>query len=222
MEEVANSAPKYSYPVLNSTQGHDVVLAFFVSFRHWGHPNIDYLKGLSKLQQGLTKKKIISKEFAIRLASDLARIVLTAKFKEKKKWFVKPGTTKKTHPLYKWIKNNEWPSPKEIVDAGDVWAELELGNYFELPDLVDPTQLYRDKPHSMNRKEVLDHVRSGNNSPIPAKKVLKTLLDQPATNWNEVLGDIVLNGMDRKSLIIGLKEKEKEMKEDGRFFAMMS
>ena len=41
--------------------------------------------------------------------------------------------------------HKKWPSPKEILDAGDVWADLELEKCFDLPDLVEPSQLYADK-----------------------------------------------------------------------------
>ena len=209
-------------PLLNQTENPEVILVFFGSFRHWGHPFIDYLKGLEKLYNRVTAPKEISKEFANQLASDLAKKILTAKFKEKKRWYLKPGTTPKTHPLHKWIEAYEWPFPKEILDAGDVWADLDLDKCFEVPDLVDQSQLYSDKTHSMNRSEVIQHVKFGQKRPIPTRKVLKTLVERPATNWNEFLKDIDLNGIDKEALIIGLKEKERELNEAGRFFAMMS
>ena len=100
--------------------------------------------------------------------------------------------------------------------------EKGLDKCFEVSDLVDQSQLYSDKTHSMNRSEVIKHVKSGEKRPQPTRKVLKTLVDRPATNWNEFFKNIDLNGIDKEALIIGLKEKERELNEVGRFFAMMS
>ncbi|AJR28540.1 polymerase [Nkolbisson virus] len=199
-----------------------MVVVVYGSFRHWGHPYIDYLEGLVKLHNQVTVQKDIDHDYANSLASDLAYIVLRRKFQEYKKWFVVESQVDKNHPFKVHIINNTWPTPKQVEDFGDKWHELPLCKCFEIPDVVDPSNLYSDKSHSMTRTEVLDFIRSGKSGPIPTLKVLTTLLNTPATDWPEFLKQIDTEGLDVEYLIIGLKAKEREIKRHGRFFSLMS
>ncbi len=188
------------------------VLVYHGSFRHWGHPAIDYLEGLESLHQNVTAEKDIDEEYANALASDLALKVLQKKFKEEKKWYVNKEDIRNNHPLKKHIRNNTWPTPAQIEDFGDDWHTLPLLKCFDIPDVIDPSQLYSDKSHSMNRSDVLQHVLDKPTEPIPTKKVLQTLLTTPSTNWNEFLNEIDQNGLPKEDLVIGLKGKEREVK----------
>ncbi|AFH89680.1 RNA-dependent RNA polymerase [Vesiculovirus bogdanovac] len=200
----------------------DIVLAVYGSFRHWGHPFIDYTEGLRKLHEQVTMPKVIDHAYANALASDLARIVLEQEFNKKKKWSVNPASVSLNHPFRTHILENTWPTPAQIQDFGDHWHELPLIQCFDIPDLIDPSIIYSDKSHSMNRAEVLNHVRKHPNKIIPTKKVLKTMLEKPATNWLEFLDEIDRNGLGEDDLVIGLKGKERELKLIGRFFSLMS
>lgn len=62
----------------------DLTLVIYGSFRHWGHPFIDYYAGLEKLHSQVTMKKDIDVSYAKALASDLARIVLFQQFNDHK------------------------------------------------------------------------------------------------------------------------------------------
>jgi len=84
----------------------DLVLAIFGSFRHWGHPYINYLDGLENVYQQVNMRKNIDGEYAETLASDLAFIVLSYKFNESKHWFVDADRLNNDHPLYEHISTN--------------------------------------------------------------------------------------------------------------------
>lgn len=200
----------------------DLVLTIFGSFRHWGHPYLEYLEGLEKVHEQVNLPKEIDDEYAETLGSDLAYIVLLSKFNETKKWFVNLAQLDSKHPFYNHVKNNTWPTPKQIEDFGFKWHKLPLIQCFEIPDVIDPSLIYSDKSHSMNRSEILNHVRNKYDSPIPSRKVLKTFLNTPATNWKEFLKTIDEDGLTLEDLVIGLKGKEREIKLKGRFFTLMS
>ncbi|AEG25355.1 polymerase [Vesiculovirus perinet] len=200
----------------------DSVLVIYGSFRHWGHPFIDYFQGLKKLHTQVTMKKTIDTEYANALASDLARIVLTKEFNEKKRWSVDFNSVPPSHLFYNHIKENTWPTPALIQDFGDHWHELPLVQCYDIPDLIDPSIIYSDKSHSMNRRSVLEHVRKNPNTVIPSKKVLQTMIASPATNWIEFLDMVDKEGLPEDDLVIGLKGKERELKIAGRFFSLMS
>ncbi|AJR28326.1 polymerase [Kamese virus] len=198
------------------------VLIYYSVFRHWGHPDIDYMEGLEKLHTQVTMDKIIDDDYAQALASDLAYKILKKKFFEKKKWFVDIDKVDEKNLLYHHIKSNTWPNQYQIQEFGDNWHTLPITKIYDLPDVLDPSLIYSDKSHSMNRSEVLDWVRNNPNSPIPTKRVLQSLLEKPETNWVKFLQKINDEGLDLDSLIIGLRAKEREMKRIGRFFSLMS
>uniref|UniRef100_Q8B0H5 RNA-directed RNA polymerase L n=1 Tax=Vesicular stomatitis Indiana virus (strain 85CLB South America) TaxID=434490 RepID=L_VSIVS len=213
---------KFLHDQIMSVKTVDLTLVIYGSFRHWGHPFIDYYAGLEKLHSQVTMKKDIDVSYAKALASDLARIVLFQQFNDHKKWFVNGDLLPHDHPFKSHVKENTWPTAAQVQDFGDKWHELPLIKCFEIPDLLDPSIIYSDKSHSMNRSEVLKHVRTNPNTPIPSKKVLQTMLDTKATNWKEFLKEIDEKGLDDDDLIIGLKGKERELKLAGRFFSLMS
>nr|UYL95634.1 MAG: RNA-dependent RNA polymerase [Tongren Rhabd tick virus 3] len=200
----------------------EVVLMYYGVFRHWGHPFIDYLTGLKKLHDQVTLKKTVDQEYANALASDLAYIVLKHEFDRQKRWFVDLRYLDTKHPLYSHIRDCTWPTPGVVEAFGDHWHELPLTPCYEVPPSIDPAVLLADKSHSPNRSEVINWIRDHPNLPIPSKKVLKTALHTPQRNTKEYLTQINDEGLPRDSLVIGLKGKEREIKKNGRFFALMS
>ncbi|AGE10378.1 RNA polymerase [grass carp rhabdovirus] len=210
------------FQLVQETDDIQLILTIYGSFRHWGHPFISYFEGLQKLHDQVTLPKQIDRAYAEALASDLAYTVLQRKFSEEKKWYVDPDGLPARHPLKEHIENGTWPTAAQTQDFGDRWNQLPLTKCFEIPDLLDPSVIYSDKSHSMNRREVLDHVATTPNKPIPSKKVLETMLNNPATDWPSFLKTVDEKGLPRDSLIIGLKGKERELKIAGRFFSLMS
>nr|QNS83620.1 RNA-dependent RNA polymerase [Chandipura virus] len=213
---------KELFSLIDNSPNVDSTLVVYGSFRHWGHPFINYFEGLEKLHKQVTMEKEIDVAYSEALASDLARIVLTKEFNEKKQWAVDYHRVPSNHPFKNHIRDNTWPTAAVIQDFGDHWHELPLIQCFDIPDLIDPSIIYSDKSHSMNRSEVLNHVRTKPHAPIPSKKVLESMIDKPATNWLEFLDEIDKNGLSDEDLVIGLKGKERELKIAGRFFSLMS
>lgn len=210
------------YRLIMSEQHVDTILIFYSSFRHWGHPYLDYLLGLEKLHAQVTCPKEIDEDYANLLASDLAFMVLKNQFEKKKKWFVTAGQLNLSHVLYPFISQNIWPTPDIIEQFGPRWHLLPLEPCFEIPDMIDPSIVYSDRSHSMSYPEVKNWIKARPGQPIPSKKVLNTLLERPATNWKEFLKQVNDSGIPWEYLIIGLKGKEREIKLIGRFFSLMS
>lgn len=198
--------------ISNLTIPHEV-MGIYGLYRHWDHPNIDYLLGLSNMKERKTRETdhLIDLSYVNCLASDLARHILTKKYREKKKWFVDINLMKKGHPLYNFIKDNTWPDTYYIEQMGDTWNLLPLTACFDLPDSLDPSIIYADKSHSLNRSKIIEHIQSNPYKPIPSKKVLNSVLENPATDIKKFLSDIDENGLDQEDLAIGLKAKERDM-----------
>ncbi|WPV62771.1 MAG: RNA-dependent RNA polymerase [Wufeng shrew rhabdovirus 1] len=200
----------------------EMIAIYYGSFRHWGHPFIDYLEGLQLLYDQVTRESEVDEGYANKLASDLAFKVLSFEFHKQKRWFVDPTYLPSSHPLKEHFLNQTWPTAKQILDFGDNWHELPLSKCYEIPIGLDPALLYADKSHSMTRSSVMDHILSYPNTPIPSKKVLHSALFEPEVFIPEFLLSINDNGLEKDDLIIGLKGKEREVKRVGRFFSLMS
>ncbi|UAU42847.1 polymerase [Boteke virus] len=214
--------PKYCKQLLENNNNLDFKLSVYGSFRQWGHPYIDFTEGLEKLYEQVTVKKEINDELAQALASDLAFKVLEQKFSERREWMVEKTLIKKDDILKEYIENDIWPPSKILSDYGDNFHKLPLKKCYEIPDFIDPTQIYSDKAHSLPLDELIKDLRSNKKGPCQTKRVLDTLISTESTNWKEFLQEINDKGLDERWLLIGLKAKERELKIIGRYFALLS
>ncbi|AVM87303.1 L protein [Hainan black-spectacled toad rhabdovirus] len=209
---------------LQLTQDSDLrtSLNFYGCYRSFGHPVIDYIGGLADLYELTHSEKTINEGFVDTLASDLTFMVLEKKFKEDKKWYLDVTRLPPIHPLYPYVSEGSWPPPRVLSQVGDFWHHLPIKKCFEIPDFIDPSELYSDKSHSIGYSELLHHLETDNTKPIPTRRVLISLLENKDTNWTEFLQRVNDTGFTTEELIIGLRAKERELKIKGRFFALMS
>lgn len=134
------------------------VLLYYGAFRHWGHPFRDYLSGLERLYALVTLPKQIDVAYARALARDLAYIVLHHEYNKRKKWFVDGGKLPYHHPPKVHIANCTRPTSVQIQDMGDLWADLPTLLCYEVPPTIDPSVLYADRSHSMDKPQVQAHI----------------------------------------------------------------
>lgn len=222
LDSIAQISSKPLFELILSEEDHHVVRLYYGCHRLWGHPFLDYFEGLSKLKTQTTLEKSIDIDYVNLLASDLAYIVLHDQFRKRKEWFVDSTQMDESHPLLECVRTQVWPTPAVIQDFGDHWHELPLTQCFDVPETIDPAVLYDDKSHSINRNEVIEHVKSSKTSPIPSKKVLATVLEEPQTHVPSFLKDVDKKGLNEEDYAIGLKGKEREVKREGRFFSLMT
>ncbi|BBQ04832.1 RNA-dependent RNA polymerase [Culex pseudovishnui rhabdo-like virus] len=208
---------------LHTVNDKRLLLSVYGSFRHWGHPFIDYFTGLEALYQNVSStKEKIDASYAELLASDLAFKILRKEFWTKYTWYVDIKKVPEDNPLYEHIKNNTWPSSDILLNYPPEWHKLPLLPCWEIPKVVDPAIIYSDKTHSITKSELIKHLKQNPHSRIPTKKVLHTLLTTKSTDWPAFLKEIDAQGLQEDDLVIGLKAKEREIKWKGRFFALMS
>jgi hypothetical protein len=157
-----------------------MVGVFYGSFRHWGHPFIDYEAGLKKLFDQVHQEKTITDWYVKALASDLPRKVLENEFKKQRRWFVDATLLPDGHLLKSFVTTNCWPPFSVIQAFGDHWDELPLTACFEIPNALDPSELLSDKSHSPTRDELESWLRQKNPGAFKTHKVLETALH---TKW---------------------------------------
>ncbi|UYD62338.1 RNA-dependent RNA polymerase [Boana pugnax lyssa-like virus 1] len=191
-------------------------------YRHWGHPYIDYVAGLNKLHKQVTMEKQIDHDYTTKLASDLAYRILRWAFNKFSRWFLDANEMSRDHPLRTFVVDQVWPPFSVIERVGDSWHLLPITQVFNIPESMDPSEILDDKSHSITRQELKSHLQRNPNLPVSSKKVIVTALASPPINPKEFIGSISNKGLDQNDLIIGLKAKERELKREGRFFALMS
>lgn len=126
--------------------------------------------------------------------------------------------------LVQYIKECRWPSEKLFKTLNIDWYRIKKKTIFDIPADIPISQLYSDKSFSMTRSELSDHLSDSRNlfNPVPSKRVLEELLKRRSLDPRKLAEEINDNGLPEDDLIIGLKEKERELKRIGRFFTLMS
>lgn len=198
-----------------------VVGQVYGAYRHWGHPYIDSLTGLKKLHERVQKDLDIDEEFAEQLGSEMAFLVLEHKFKKERKWYCTSDGLPDDSAIKKAIDGGFWPTNKVIKDFGPNWHKLNLIPCFNIPEEIDPADMFSDKAHSITRSELINHIRNKPGWSIQGKRVMETLLETEIPSVKEFLERVERHGISREHLVIGLRAKERELKEDGRFFSLM-
>ena len=119
----------------------DVLLSFYGSFRHWGHPYVDEKEGLRKLNHQCTVEKDIDVEYAASLASDLAKMVLKDQFQKKEEMGTRKRSTIK-ELTYLQLRNEQYMAFSERMQSdGGYVAPSPLDKVFSHPRLYRPYNL---------------------------------------------------------------------------------
>lgn len=195
----------------------------FGSFRLWGHPIIDYKEGLKALRTQCRIPKEIDESYARQLADDFSYLVIKDHYRKTGQWAIEE--TGAPRVLRQFIREGRWPPAKLIRTSNISWSQLNKNFFFyDVPSDIPLSQLYSDKSFSMTRSELRTHLYKDNatSNPIPSRRVLEELLKRPTINPREFAEKINNHGLPDDDLIIGLKEKERELKRIGRFFTLMS
>lgn len=82
---------------------------------------------------------------------------------------------------------------------------------YDITTPIDHSVLYADKNHSMNRTDVMCHVRIQTPGPILSRKVLETALEKLQQNAMEFLQEVNAHRLPAKSLVIRLIGKDREI-----------
>lgn len=191
-------------------------------FRHWGHPVISPSTGLRKLHNRGNAPIWVDCDFVQSLADDLAKQLLLSYFKQHQSWPPEASVKPSISPiLHQCLHENRLPTLKEHRLIGEKWRHVSYSRIFDLPAKIPIGMILEDKAHSRDLTELISTLKSKKRTPI-SKRLLITVLEQPDIDIRKKLDDIDINGLTQEELVIGLKAKERELKTEGRFFALMT
>jgi len=213
------------FNIISDEEDTEMVGVYYSCYRHWGHPIVDCDAGLKKLHGLVHDKLEVDDDLAQELGSDLAEAILTEKFRKTGKWYVEVESCpyelrSRNRRFFYCLTHNLKITPSAKSNFGKNWHRLEVIPIFDIPDHVDPSVIYDDKGHSVNRKEFLQVLRTRRGP--TSQRVLSRALKEEVPNVGEFLREVDRNGLNDDDLIIGLKAKERELKILARFFSLMT
>lgn len=210
------------YNSLRETARVQSLVQIYGLFRHWGHPIIAPAIGLKKLHNRGNTPIWVDCDFVNSLADDLAKQLLLAYFRQHQSW---PPNTKippAVSPiLHQCFQENRLPTVKEHRLVGEKWRYVTYSRIFDLPAKIPIGMILEDKAHSRDLTELINTLKSKKRTPV-SKRLLITVLERSDIDIRRKLDEINVNGLTSEELVIGLKAKERELKTEGRFFALMT
>lgn len=192
-------------------------------FRQWGHPIIFVSLGLTKVHQNATLDLPHNKDLMEELAADLKHLLLRHYFRQNGRWPLDTKYEGSNNVLTKAIKNGVFPSVSMGENIGVEWLKVTFDRCVDRNSVIPILELISDKSHAISRDELRSLLNSNNLlMKTASRRVLDTLLQYSAVDIDALLSEIDENGIPLNDLIIMLNEKEREMKLEGRLFALMS
>ncbi|QBZ28538.1 putative RdRp [Apple rootstock virus A] len=219
-------------------------------WRIWGHPIIDLVGGLKKMEETSLKNHKIDEE-ETNIGGRTFKKTFIMNYKKNHQFY--PLTNVSSHndfnlyshylssddiSLYhrsaslretsssyivKCIRGNKPISETNALYHHDDWDNVIILQNFQTPATINLATMIKDKAISMDRDELVQSVKSRNSVFDSEKRrgVLKWLSKQ-TIRVKEFLTHINLFGISENECIIGLYPKEREIKIKARFFSLMS
>ncbi|AWT62665.1 RNA-dependent RNA polymerase [Clerodendrum chlorotic spot virus] len=193
-------------------------------YRIWGHPVVDLEKGLEKLRSVALVEKCIPRAFSVNTSN---------MFKET--FFMNYYKKHKFYPPYTWVgpSGSHYLQQNLIlekeIDRHNIryhiedWQNVQCEKTFEIPATYSLASCIKDRAISPTRSELSRMVQS-NRSVMnqEARRGVLKWLNSSMVPVREFLQDINDNSLHIDDCIIGLYPKERELKLEARYFALMS
>ncbi|DAZ90859.1 TPA_asm: polyprotein [Triticum virus 1] len=195
----------------------------FCLYRIWGHPRVNIYDGM---------KKVYTKGMADKPAPVVMSKIILCQFR--KMFLVEFFSVNHTYPMC--IFSNQGSSyvvdciKSDIPIAYDnprytIWEflEVDICQLWEMEETYDVYHILNDKAVSPNRSELYESILSGKGTVMGVQRrgIVRWLMGN-SIRCKEFLSKVDKEGLDRDSMIIGMYEKEREIKIKARMFSLMS
>ncbi|DAZ90792.1 TPA_asm: polyprotein [Ranunculus virus 1] len=200
----------------------EVLSNIFCVYRIWGHPRVNILDGMQKVFDKGTQKKI-----RIGTSSKLALCQF-------RKMFLNAYLGKKSHypnmeiPLdnkYVYDRLRKHLPIDKNAPGYSIWdfESITINQIWELPETYDVCHILNDKAVSPNISELHESISQGRGTQagVVRRGIIRWLKGE-SIRCKEFLQKVNDQGLDEDSLIIGMYEKEREIKVKARMFSLMS
>jgi len=209
--------------LLNAIDNPHHIAQLFGTFRHWGYPILDYLDGIKNV-------KAIAQQVKTYHEEDLAIVTRDFKYNLCLNHHVRTGAypnlnlTKLSSLSYlvRCLEKHSFIDTFHKVYRHADWDMVSGLKTFAVKVGLDWPAILADKAHVPNKNVLLKYVKQGSIGPIDTRRVLLSYLKENYDDISTFLQDINDNGFTPDECIIGVRPKERELKVEGRLFAMLT
>ncbi|DAZ90624.1 TPA_asm: polyprotein [Aconitum virus 1] len=193
----------------------------FCLYRVWGHPAVDIKKGMKKVFDKAMESKV-----SMNMSADLSLCQFRHMF------------------LQSYISRHRQYPNMDVVGVGYVhecllkgypvdhknaayvlldYMTVEINQIWTVPETYDVCHILHDKAVSPNRRELLESINAGRGTVFGTlRRGIIRWMEGDSIRCKEFLDHIDQNGLSEDDMIIGMYEKEREIKVKARMFSLMS
>nr|UYL86304.1 MAG: RNA-dependent RNA polymerase [Rhabdoviridae sp.] len=193
----------------------------FGLYRIWGHPIIDEIEGLRKLQNIACTHRDMSAKSIYLVTNTFKELFVTRYYRKNHKW---PPLIFKEYDNNYLKKRYLSGKPLNLKDKRyniSQWSNVDIEQVFDIPTSIDLADVVNDTSQSLNLdqllKELLENKTCGTRE---SKSVLLNFLNSDFINPKEFFLNIDKKGFKPESHVYGASPKEREESEYGRFFGL--
>nr|AWT62602.1 RNA-dependent RNA polymerase [Citrus chlorotic spot virus] len=193
-------------------------------YRIWGHPVVDLEKGLEKLRSVALVEKCIPRSFSINTSNMFKETFFMNYYKKHKfyppyTWIGPPGS----HYLQQNLLLEKEIDRHNIRYHIEDWQSVQCEKTFEIPATYSLASCIKDRAISPTRSELERMVQSSRSvMNQDARRGVLKWLNSSMIPVRDFLQNINDNSLNFDDCIIGLYPKERELKLEARYFALMS
>ncbi|DAZ85728.1 polymerase [Zostera-associated varicosavirus 1] len=193
----------------------------FCIYRIWGHPAVNIKEGMMKVYD-----KAMTVKSTINLSQDLAlcqfRHMFLRNYIAKHRQYPDMTITGEGY-IQNCLRCNY---PVDHKNGGFVLLDymgITIGQIWHVPETYDICHILNDKAVSPNRSELFDSISKGKGTIFGTlRRGIIRWMEGDSIRCKEFLDEIDRSGLDEDDLIIGMYEKEREIKVKARMFSLMS
>ncbi|DAZ90701.1 TPA_asm: polyprotein [Cupressus virus 1] len=197
----------------------------FCEYRIWGHPYVDIYKGMKKVQDVGCKVKVISPYYPTYMTRIFKEFIVTGHYRKYKSYprgLCQDRLDNNSYITKQILSNKtiEKYAPGYLIED---WDKVTLQKIFNIPSSYDITHILNDKAISPKLSQLTQAAVEGKQlSSMDGRRGIIAWLMGNTISCNLLLAEISEKGISIEDCVIGMYEKEREMKIEARMFALMS
>ncbi|APG78663.1 RNA-dependent RNA polymerase [Beihai barnacle virus 7] len=196
----------------------------FGCFRFWGHPILNSDLGRDRVKRVAMAEKTLDPRSLQFLECSFKKWIILGYYRKHGKWpqldlSGLPQTSEIVRARNSGLPVNLYSPDLQFED----WARIKGEKTLSLPMSLNTATLLSDKSHSLNLAPLLSALRTtGRPGNSEQRRVLLSVLRHSLPSVSEIVRSFAGETLDRESLLIGLREKEREVNEYARLFGLMT
>nr|AFA36170.1 L-protein [Varicosavirus lactucae] len=205
---------------LEKMKNQDISNAFCL-YRVWGHPTVDIYEGMKKVHTIGTKVKVIPPNLGTIMVCQFRKMFMSTFFKKHHRY--PPITGTPGEYLERCLKDNVAIRIEHLAYNLRDFEFIRIGETYSVPDTFDMCHVLNDKAVSPDMSELLESIKNGKGTSCGAKRrgILRWM-EGDSLNCKSFLSDIDEKGLSEEDLLIGMYEKEREIKVAARMYSLMT